>query len=91
MKNPLTVGAPAVAMPSRREPSYDELVKHYHTRPTDELVKQYDRLKRIQEQANKRCRAAMEVLSFRSKDNHQKPPTQIVRPGNLKIVANSKQ
>lgn len=78
-------------IPSGRDYTLEELEKIYGEKTTEEVQASHKRFKTVQEQAAKRCRAAMNVLTFRAKDNHKKPPTQVIRPCAMRAEISSRQ
>ncbi len=67
------------------DPSDEELFREYWNYKTEEVDAIRKRFMLVREQAQKRIRVAIRVLEARSKDNHEKPLTQFIRPAPLVI------
>jgi hypothetical protein len=63
-----------------REPTDEELYREYWSYDTAKVEGIYNRFLSMRDQASKRCRVALQVLTVRANDNHHKPPAQVIRP-----------
>lgn len=67
------------------DPSDEELFREYWNYKTEDVEEIRKRFSKVRDQAQKRVRVAIKVLEARSRDNHEKPLTQVIRPTPLGI------
>ena len=67
------------------DPSDEELFREYWNYKTEDVEAIRQRFMAVREQANKRVHVAIRVLEARSRDNHEKPLTQFIRPAPLVV------